>query len=297
MDNPLPNLYTSLTKGSDIRIAFSIMDPDDVSVTDSPIAETAEEDDYEKQVAALQSYLNSVPYECETIDEMRAKLEYIVGRILVCAEAKNWLVLSTWDGLLQWRVQTVRGYGRYLISSLSWLLMRYPMPKSTRAKLVRLYYELCLLPGIEARVVRNWADMLTRLLDNKPGSRRKLEVEDLELSWRPLWRALGKELWPKRRAQDASRNVVNILLYVAEHSRRYYPATEIPEMLETFLPLVTQDVRNSNIDLHPHVLKYESFAVRVDHDSGLDIVPSSIRNTPLFARPIQVLAGVQLFCH
>ena len=105
MDNPLLNLYTSLTKGSDIRAAFPIMDPDDVSVTDSPIAETTEEDDYDKQVVALQSYLNSVPYECETIDQMRAKLEYIVGRILVCAEAKNWLVLSTWDGLLQWQAQ------------------------------------------------------------------------------------------------------------------------------------------------------------------------------------------------
>lgn len=116
------------------------------------------------------------------------------------------------------------------------------MPKSTRAKLVRFYYELCLLPGVEARVVRNWADMMTRLLDNKPGSRRKLEAEDLELSWRPLWRTLGKELWPSRRAQDSSRNVVNILLYVAEHCRRYFPANEIPEMLDTFLPLVTQEV-------------------------------------------------------
>jgi proteasome activator subunit 4 len=121
--------------------------------------------------------------------------------------------------------------------------MRYPVPKSTRAKLVNFYYELCLLPGIEARVVRNWADMLTRLLDNKPGARRKLEVADLQLEWRPLWRVLHKELWPKRRAQDSSRNVVNILLYVAEHCRRYFPASEIPSMLDIFVPLVTQDVR------------------------------------------------------
>jgi hypothetical protein len=38
------------------------------------------------------------------------------------------------------------------------------------------------------------------------------------------------------------RNVVNIFLYVAERSRYYYPASDIPEMLETFVPLVTQDV-------------------------------------------------------
>jgi len=38
------------------------------------------------------------------------------------------------------------------------------------------------------------------------------------------------------------RNVVNIFLYVAERSRYYYPARDIPEMLETFIPLLTQDV-------------------------------------------------------
>jgi len=82
--------------------------------------------------------------------------------------------------------------------------MRYPMPKTTRAKLVRLYYELCLVPGLEPRVIRNWADMLSRLLSNKPGLKRKLEATDLELPWQPLWRALQKELWPKKRLQDTS---------------------------------------------------------------------------------------------
>lgn len=38
------------------------------------------------------------------------------------------------------------------------------------------------------------------------------------------------------------RNVVNIFLYVAERSRYYYPENDIPEMLETFVPLITQEV-------------------------------------------------------
>lgn len=38
------------------------------------------------------------------------------------------------------------------------------------------------------------------------------------------------------------RNLVNILLYVAEQCRRYYPVDEIPNMLETFLPILTKDV-------------------------------------------------------
>ena len=88
--------------------------------------------------------------------------------------------------------------------SQSWLLMRYPMQKSTRAKLVRLYYELCLVPGIEPRVLRSWADMLSRLLANKPGIKPKLDATDLDLPWKPLWRVLQKELWPKTTLDDST---------------------------------------------------------------------------------------------
>jgi proteasome activator subunit 4 len=82
--------------------------------------------------------------------------------------------------------------------------MRYPMQKTTRSKLVRLYYELCLLPGIEPRILRSWADMLSRLLSNKPGLKKKLEPTDLELPWKPLWRVLQRELWPKSSLEESS---------------------------------------------------------------------------------------------
>ena len=137
--------------------------------------------------------------------------------------------------------------------------MRYPMQKSTRAKLVRLYYELCLLPGIEPRIRRNWADMVSRLLANKPGIKPKLDASDLTLPWKPLWRVLQKELWPKSTLDDSTyvsdygiclslfinsfrRNLVNILLYLADKCKRYYSSQEIPVMLETFLPLLTKEV-------------------------------------------------------
>jgi proteasome activator subunit 4 len=82
--------------------------------------------------------------------------------------------------------------------------MRYPIPIRIRAKLVRLYYELSILPGIEPRLIRSWADMLSRLLAGKSDVRRKLEPEDLQLPWKPLWRVLQKELWIKTRFQDPS---------------------------------------------------------------------------------------------
>lgn len=86
----------------------------------------------------------------------------------------------------------------------SWLLMRYPIPIRIRAKLVRLYYELCILPGIEPRLIRSWAGVISRLLAGQSDSRRKLDPEDLQLPWRPLWRVLQKELWVKTRFQDPS---------------------------------------------------------------------------------------------
>ncbi|KAJ6627278.1 hypothetical protein B0H10DRAFT_1780024 [Mycena sp. CBHHK59/15] len=179
--------------------------------------------DGDNDLAALQTYLAAAPYPCESPDEMLAKLEHIIAKIHVCIKAKNWLVLSTWDGLLE-----------------CWLLMRYPIPKPTRAKLVRLYYELALLPGVDARTCRNWVHMLSRVLGTRPGAKRRLEPADLQLPWQPLWRILKKELFPSGKKRGLGRNMVNILLFTAELSKPYYPASEIPEMLSVFVPLVTR---------------------------------------------------------
>ena len=96
----------SSSVASDLAASYLGMDDDDVSVPDSPTSEsgTLSPDALERQRASLQSYLNQLPYECEPPEDMQAKLEYIVGRICICAETKNWLVLTTWDGMLQWCV-------------------------------------------------------------------------------------------------------------------------------------------------------------------------------------------------
>ena len=97
-----PAVYKHLDPSS--YATSSGMDEDDISVPDSPSSEsgTPYPDALEKQRASLQSYLNALPYKCESPEEMQAKLEHIVGRIAICAETKNWLVLTTWDGMLQW---------------------------------------------------------------------------------------------------------------------------------------------------------------------------------------------------
>ena len=91
------------------------MDDDDMSVPDSPlesgdISPTRHTAAAHRSRAVLQTYLNSLPYQCESVEDMQAQLEYIVGKITICAKSKNWLVLTTWDGALQWSVTFVRSH-------------------------------------------------------------------------------------------------------------------------------------------------------------------------------------------
>lgn len=47
--------------------------------------------------------------------------------------------------------------------------------------------------------------------------------------------------------------MVNIMLYVAEQCKIYYPPSEIEPMLNTFLPLLTRDVCLFAFDPHSRV--------------------------------------------
>jgi hypothetical protein len=92
--------------------------------------------------------------------------------------------------------------------------------------------------------VHKWAELLQRLLGSKSGS-KKLAPADVVLDWKALWRVAQKELWPKKSISSSSRNALNLFLYVAEKSRRHFPSSEIPGMLDVFLPLITKNVRHT----------------------------------------------------
>ena len=79
------------------------MDDDEIDIADTP-GEFADISAYDKQRASLQTYLDSLPYKCESVEEMQAQLEQIIEKIYICSRSKNWLLLSTWDGMLQWYV-------------------------------------------------------------------------------------------------------------------------------------------------------------------------------------------------
>jgi hypothetical protein len=101
------DMSQSLDSSSEAYLLVLAMEEDDISTApDSPVIDTAdlprEQAAIVKQRASLQTYLSSLPYNAESEEDMQARLEFILGRIIICAEAKNWLVLATWDGVLQW---------------------------------------------------------------------------------------------------------------------------------------------------------------------------------------------------
>lgn len=83
------------------------MEDDDFSGLETPPeidSPSAAQGQMEKQLESLKSYLDALPYECETPEEMQTKLEFIVGKIDVCVRSKNWSVLPNWSHLLHWCV-------------------------------------------------------------------------------------------------------------------------------------------------------------------------------------------------
>jgi hypothetical protein len=81
------------------------------------------------------------------------------------------------------------------VEHLRWLTLKYPLPKDKRIALAKLYYEVCVLPGMQMDVVSSCMDTLAMLVRSK----RKLSIDDLRLPWKPVYRLLKKDLFLKRR--------------------------------------------------------------------------------------------------
>ena len=105
LDLSLPSIVAELGSGN-LSIQSMEMDEDDIDAFESPTEELGplapDQSSYDKQKANLAVYLDALPYECESLQAMQGKLEYIIARLIICAESKNWTVLTTWDAMLQW---------------------------------------------------------------------------------------------------------------------------------------------------------------------------------------------------
>ncbi|ETS62890.1 hypothetical protein PaG_02652 [Moesziomyces aphidis] len=224
------------------------MDDDDILEVDSPMEPAVDlDEDEDEEMPALSldgaasqpakkprtenrhlqlDYPQSLPYVCETLDEFDARLDHIIRRLVDCVRAKDYDI-----GLVQWnhRLQCL-------------LSLKYPLLRKTRARLARFYYHLAVLPGLNTRCIELAANMCITLIENK----KKCDIRDLVLPWKPLYAILEKELFPKRRRTGLT-NISDVLLDLAETAQRFFPASDADDMLRTFLPKMDGSNLNSVI--------------------------------------------------
>jgi len=74
-------------------------------------------------------------------------------------------------------------------------MLKYPIPKEKRIRLIRVYFHLATLPGMPTHIVATVSDGLHVLTRSK----KKLTIEDLRLPWKPLFNILADDLFLSRR--------------------------------------------------------------------------------------------------
>ena len=92
---------------------------------------------------------------------------------------------------------------------------------------------------MDARLVDIAVNQAITLLEPK----KRIDISDLQLPWRPLYALLEKELFPKQRKTGMT-NVATTLLSLVEYSQRFFPPHEIPAMLATFLPRLSPNLNS-----------------------------------------------------
>ena len=166
-------------------------------------------------------YFRTLPYEVEDIVERQDNLEEILKNLYVAIEAGDFA-----PGAIHW-TRELR----------SWLNLKFDPTKEQRAKLVHLYYELALAPGIDPSTSDRFASMFMLLTKRKHYLR---PIEELKLDWRPLFKELKAFVLPSEggvtNSVTSARRSIKTLTKLATFSQLYFDPKDIPEMLETFLP-------------------------------------------------------------
>lgn len=88
-------------------------------------------------------YFKYLPYEIESHAERQSNLETCIKHLHVAVSAGDFA-----PGAVHW-TRELRG----------WLSLKFDLPRETRVKLVKLYYELALAPGIDYLVAERFASM------------------------------------------------------------------------------------------------------------------------------------------
>ncbi|KAA8910242.1 putative proteasome activator subunit 4, partial [Sphaerosporella brunnea] len=196
----------------------------------SPGAEWREDegDQHSRYRPRTYPYHRYLPYEVEDEAERQRHLDEIVRNLYIAIESRDFA-----PGAVRW-TRELRG----------WLGLKFDPPRKTRAKLVRLYYELALAPGMDTAVAERFANMFMTLTKRKhylhPG-------KDLSLDWRPLYKELKSFVLPQESGFVHSAVVkkpLRTLTRMCSFAQFYFDPDSLTDMFEEFLPYFT----TSNIE-------------------------------------------------
>ena len=166
-------------------------------------------------------YFKNLPYKTEGKDEREANLEVCLKHLYIAVSAGDFA-----PGAVHW-TRELRG----------WLSLKFDVPRETRAKLVKLYYELALAPGLDHLAAERFGSMVMVLTKRKhylrPG-------KDLILDWRPLLREIKAFVLPTETGSPLTstsvKRSIRTLIKICSFAQLYFDPMEIPIMLEELLP-------------------------------------------------------------
>ncbi|KAI9825460.1 MAG: hypothetical protein M1832_001190 [Thelocarpon impressellum] len=168
-------------------------------------------------------YTAYLPYEVESEATRQRDLDEIVKHLYVAVEAGDFA-----PGVVHW-TRELR----------AWLGLKFDPPKATRMRLVRLYYQMSLAPGIDPVVAERFASMFMLLTKKK---HYLWPVKDLVLDWRPLFKELKLFVLPQESGMVHTTNVkrnIRSLTKLAAFAQLYLDPREIPAMFAEFMPYFT----------------------------------------------------------
>ncbi|KAF2274746.1 uncharacterized protein EI97DRAFT_434978 [Westerdykella ornata] len=165
-------------------------------------------------------YFQYLPYQTEGQAERENSLDTCLQHLYIAVSAGDFA-----PGAVHW-TREIRG----------WLSLKFDLPRPTRVKLVKLYYELALAPGLDYLVAERFASMFMILTKRKhylrPG-------KDLTLDWRPLFRELKLFVLPTESGGSYPSNVKRnprTLTKLCTFAQHYFDPHDIPAIFEEFLP-------------------------------------------------------------
>ncbi|KAL3479098.1 hypothetical protein BJX99DRAFT_223041 [Aspergillus californicus] len=215
MDNPNPKTILTLDSFHNAHMISRATSPGG-----EPDSLNGEGDPKARVRPRTYPYFKYLPYQLEDEVQREQNFRNILTQLFIAVESGDFN-----PGAVHW-TRELRG----------WLSLKFDPTRSERIKLVKLYYELCLAPGIDPNVAERFASMFMLLTKRKHYLR---PIKDLTLDWKPLYREVKAFVLPIESGLVQTSNLkrnIKTLTKLCAFIQLYIDPCELPAMLEEFLP-------------------------------------------------------------